>query len=46
MQVNMFLKRYRCGFRSKLRVFSDVAMADVLLLRDPGNSQMDHRFGI
>jgi hypothetical protein len=46
MQVNVFLKCYRCGFRSKLRAFSDAALADVLLLRDAGDSQMDHCFGI
>ena len=46
MEGDVFLKGYRCGFHSKLRVSSEVTVADILLLRDAGNGQMDDRFGV
>jgi hypothetical protein len=46
MEGHVFLKCYGCGFHSTLRVFSEVTVADVLLLRLAKHGQIDHRFGV
>jgi hypothetical protein len=46
MRSHMFFKRYRCGFRSTLCIFSEPTEVDVLLFRDARNCQSDDSLSV